>query len=213
MKAKNGEWRWILGRGKCITRDEQGRAIRLVGTHVDITERKQVESALLESEKKYRGLFQVNMDGIAIFLANPYGPPSTFVELNDAAPKMLGYTREEMLQLTPVMLEPFTPIEQMRRRQSELKLKGTLDYETILLHKNGNPIFTEFSAQYIEYEGKPAIMNVVRDITEHRQREKELQAIASLSAAMRSASSKSRGNVTCYYRTTKHINKMRFYID
>ncbi len=157
---------------------------------LDITERKQVESALLESEKKYRDLFQVNKDGIAIFLANPYGPPSTFVELNDAAPKMLGYTREEMLQLTPVMLEPFTPIEQMRRRQSELKLKGMLDYETILLHKNGNPIFTEFTAQYIEYEGKPAIMSVVRDITERKQREKELQAIASLSASLRSAPSR-----------------------
>ncbi len=190
MKAKNGEWRWILGRGKCITRDEQGLATRLVGTHVDITERKQVESALLESEKKYRGLFQVNKDGIAIFLLNPNGPPSTFVELNDAAPKMLGYTREEMLQLSPVNLEPYTSQDQMRSRQSELKLKGTLDYETILLHKNGHPIFTEFTAQYIEYEGKPAIMNVVRDVTERTQREKELQAIASLSASLRSAPSR-----------------------
>jgi PAS domain S-box-containing protein len=190
MKAKNGEWRWILGRGKCITRDELGRAIRLVGTHVDITERKKVEHILLESEKKYRGLFHDNKDGIAIFLVNPNGPPSTFVELNGAASKMLGYTREEMLQLTPIMLEPYTPKDQIRSRQSELRLKGTLDYETILLHKNGHPVFTEFTAQYIEYEGKPAIMNVVRDITDRTQREKELRAIASLSATLRSAPSR-----------------------
>ena len=190
MKAKNGEWRWILGRGKCITRDELGRAIRLVGTHVDITERKNVTHILLESEKKYRGLFHDNKDGIAIFLVNPNGPPSTFVELNDSAPKMLGYSREEMLQLTPVMLEPFTLFEQMRSRQSEIMLKGTLDYETILLHKNGQAVFTEFTAQYIEYEGKPAIMNVVRNVTERKQSEKELQAIASLSASLRSAPSR-----------------------
>jgi PAS domain S-box-containing protein len=46
MKARNGEWRWILGRGKCIVRDEQGRALRLVGTHVDITERKRTEEEI-----------------------------------------------------------------------------------------------------------------------------------------------------------------------
>jgi PAS domain S-box-containing protein len=187
MKAKNGEWRWILGRGKCITRDDQGRATRLVGTHVDITERKNFESALLEGEKKYRGLFQGNKDGIAIFLLNPNGPPGTFVEVNDAAPKMLGYSREEMLLLTPLMLEPFTSQEQLRIRQSEFESKGIVNFETILLHKDGHPIITEFTAQYIEYEGKPAIMNVVRDVTERTQREKELQAIASLSASLRSA--------------------------
>ena len=45
MKAKNGGWRWILMRGKCIVRDEQQRALRLLGTIMDITERKQAEEA------------------------------------------------------------------------------------------------------------------------------------------------------------------------
>src|SRR5689334_12797520 len=36
MGAATGEWRWILGRGKCIARDDSGRAVRMVGTHVDI---------------------------------------------------------------------------------------------------------------------------------------------------------------------------------
>lgn len=43
MQARTGHWRWIFGRGKCITRDAQGRAIRLIGTHMDITERKRAE--------------------------------------------------------------------------------------------------------------------------------------------------------------------------
>lgn len=46
MKAKSGEWRWTLGRGKSIARDTQGRATRLVGTNVDITERKHTEEQL-----------------------------------------------------------------------------------------------------------------------------------------------------------------------
>ena len=49
MKAKNGEWRWILARGKCVNRDEQGRATRMVGTHVDITGRREMEDELRQA--------------------------------------------------------------------------------------------------------------------------------------------------------------------
>ncbi|MBF0529927.1 MAG: PAS domain S-box protein, partial [Deltaproteobacteria bacterium] len=43
MQAKNGEWRWMLGRGKVALRDDSGRAVRIVGTHTDINRRKQAE--------------------------------------------------------------------------------------------------------------------------------------------------------------------------
>jgi two-component sensor histidine kinase len=47
MKAKDGQWRWIYARGMCVRRDERGRALRLVGTHVDITGRKMAEERLV----------------------------------------------------------------------------------------------------------------------------------------------------------------------
>lgn len=46
LRAKNGEWRWILGRGKSIVRDAQGRSLRLVGTNTDITERRRTEEQI-----------------------------------------------------------------------------------------------------------------------------------------------------------------------
>ncbi len=49
MQAKDGEWRWILGRGNAVERDSEGRALRMIGTHTDITERKR-------SEEEIRGL-------------------------------------------------------------------------------------------------------------------------------------------------------------
>ncbi|OHD18846.1 MAG: hypothetical protein A2Y38_11515 [Spirochaetes bacterium GWB1_59_5] len=49
MKAKNGDWRWIYARGKCISRGKDGRALRLVGTHLDITDRKVAEERLRRS--------------------------------------------------------------------------------------------------------------------------------------------------------------------
>jgi PAS domain S-box-containing protein len=46
MRAKSGGWKWILGRGKAATRDANGRAIRMIGTHLDITDRKRAEEEL-----------------------------------------------------------------------------------------------------------------------------------------------------------------------
>jgi len=171
--------------------DTNEKPDRFILMHENITERQQAEEARRASEKKYQELFQVNKDGIAIFLVNPYGPPSTFVEFNDAAHRMLGYTREEMLQFSPMVLEPYTTQEQIRSRQSELNLKGSLDFETILQHKNGHQVYAEFATQVIQYEGKPAVMNIVRDISERKQRENELNAIAILGVALRSAPTRS----------------------
>ncbi|QVW34629.1 PAS domain S-box protein [Geobacter sulfurreducens] len=50
MKAKDGSWRWILGRGSAVNRDRRGKALRLIGTHQDITERKTAEEALRNRE-------------------------------------------------------------------------------------------------------------------------------------------------------------------
>ncbi len=160
---------------------------RFILMHENITEHKLANEAYRASEKKYHELFQVNKDGIAIFLLNPNGPPTTFVEVNDAAHRMLGYSREEMLQLTPIMLEPHTTQDQLRGRQAELKSKGVVDFETVLLHKQGHLVYTEFTAQVIQYEGQPAVMNIVRDISERKQSEKEMRVIGTLSAALRTA--------------------------
>lgn len=50
MRTKSGYWRWILGRGKAVARDGSGRAVRVTGTNVDITNRKNTEEALRRSE-------------------------------------------------------------------------------------------------------------------------------------------------------------------
>ena len=46
LRAKNGEWRWILSRGKITERDAQGRPLRIAGTHTDLTDRRQMEEVL-----------------------------------------------------------------------------------------------------------------------------------------------------------------------
>jgi two-component system, cell cycle sensor histidine kinase and response regulator CckA len=51
MRTKSGEWLWILTRGKAVQYDAAGRPVRMVGTHTDITERKNLEAQLLQAQK------------------------------------------------------------------------------------------------------------------------------------------------------------------
>ena len=54
LQHKSGEWKWILGRGKVVTYDQNGNPVRMVGTTIDITERKEIIASLAQSEEALR---------------------------------------------------------------------------------------------------------------------------------------------------------------
>jgi len=63
-RAKTGEWIWILARGKIVSRDENNAPLRVVGTHVDISERKRIEEQLSESEERLKFAIEGSNDGV-----------------------------------------------------------------------------------------------------------------------------------------------------
>jgi PAS domain S-box-containing protein len=88
MRTKSGEWRWILSRSTVVERDEAGAAVRIVGTHQDITARKEVEA-------KLRGFIEQATE--AITLVDEDGK---IVEFNSSASAMTGYAQEAVLGTT-----------------------------------------------------------------------------------------------------------------
>lgn len=74
MRARDGSTKWIRGRGKAISRDGQGRALRIVGTHQDVTERRESEDLLRESEERFRQISSSMLDIAYSCIRKPGGP-------------------------------------------------------------------------------------------------------------------------------------------
>ena len=100
---KNGTVRWV--RNTFVPhRDEHGALVTYDGLIQDITERKQAEEALRDSEKRYRQLFDLESDAIVLIDRETH----RYVDVNQTAQQLYGYSREEFLQMTPedVSAEP-----------------------------------------------------------------------------------------------------------
>ena len=130
----------------------------------DVTQRKRAETALHESEEKYRNLVERANDGIVIFqdavvkYANPW------------LARLSGYTTDEIVgsELTRFVVPAEVPkiAERYRRRIAGEPVPPT--YETVLLLKNGAALHVELNAGVITYEGRPADLVILRDISERR---------------------------------------------
>ena len=95
-KTKSGEWKWILDTGKVVEWDNKKQPLRAVGTHIDITEKKQAEVELLK-------LSQATEQSPAIVFMTDYDGNIEYV--NTAFTETTGYTREEVLGKNPRMLK------------------------------------------------------------------------------------------------------------
>lgn len=109
----------------------------------DITERKNVEDALTESEERYRMLFDEANDSIFVAELTAEQQPGHFLQVNEMACSTTGYTREELLQLGPVDLTPPEEKPDIPAIISNILERDRTLFETRSIRKDGRPIYLE----------------------------------------------------------------------
>jgi PAS domain S-box-containing protein len=109
MKSFTGEWKWIYSRGKVVKRDSKGIALRLVGTHIDITERKQFEETLQQRNT----FIQTVLDNLPIGVALNNINEGQATYINKKFQEIYGWS-EEALKNIPQFFERIYPDKHYR---------------------------------------------------------------------------------------------------
>jgi len=136
----------------------------------DITENKKAEQVLIGSEANYRNLINGMNESTWVIDFN-----ERFVDVNDAAVKILGYSKEELLSLGIMGIDKFLSQERAVSILNRVVSIGPQVFETVHTTKNGTQIPVEISSSLIIYQGTKAILSIARNITERKKAEEELK--------------------------------------
>ncbi len=149
------------------------RVSHVIGVAFDISERKQAEESLRESEKSYRGLFNSVTDALYIQDQEGY-----FLDVNDGAVSMYGYPKEEFLGKTPEFLGApgKNDIDAVAKAVQNAFAGNVQQFEFLGIRSNGKTFPKEVRLFPTTYFGKQAIIALARDITERKKAEQELRS-------------------------------------
>lgn len=138
----------------------------------EIKERKRTEEALIESEKRYRTLFNNASDAIFV-----HDFDKRLTDVNRVACERLGYNCEDLLKMKidDIVSKDFS--SSLPRRLESVKQSGQIVFETEHVRNDGIVIPIELSSRVINHEGKPAIFSIARDISERKKAEKEKEKL------------------------------------
>ncbi|MGB6054772.1 MAG: EAL domain-containing protein [Burkholderiaceae bacterium] len=96
LRCKDNSWKWVASKGKAISRDADGRPLRLIGTHADISERKRIE----ESMRLALLVYENSSEGMLVTDAN-----NVILTINQAFTELTGYTAEDVVGKKPDLLK------------------------------------------------------------------------------------------------------------
>jgi diguanylate cyclase (GGDEF)-like protein/PAS domain S-box-containing protein len=154
-----------------IVRDPRGEVLYIEGSAQDVTARRSAERALQRSELRYRTLVEHSQVGVYMMLDDCY----TYV--NHAFAEMFGYAERELVGANFRVLVPAeSKPHQEERYQRQVAGQGKRgDYTVTLIRKDGRRIEVVVSAGTIEMDGKSYTTGTIRDVTEQRQVQRQLE--------------------------------------
>lgn len=155
--------------------DSFGNTFGIQVVSIDITERIQAEERLKKSEDRYRRLLERGNDAIYIYEVRDNNTPGKFTEVNEMACVRLGYSRNELLQMSPLSIDHPDYYDVLKNAMDILLAKGNHTFEMIHVAKGGNHIPVEINAHLFEIDGCRMVMSIARDITERKITEDKLK--------------------------------------
>jgi diguanylate cyclase (GGDEF)-like protein/PAS domain S-box-containing protein len=130
------------------------------------------------SQKRYRLLFEASNDAVYLHGLDAHGEPTRFVAVNDSACRLLGYTREELLGLTPRAIDAPTTPGQLRRVMERLIHEDRIVYESARKTRDGQEFPVEVSASLTEMDGELMVLSISRDIAGRKKAERRLEQLS-----------------------------------
>jgi PAS domain S-box-containing protein len=146
---------------------DDDKTVGMVGLNLDITERKRTEKALRASEEKYRTY--IYSAPHAIFLCNLEG---RYVDVNPAALRLTGYSREELLSMNITDLDAPEEQDGARERLARLRTEGRLNAEVSIIIKSGERRIVRVHAVKLD---RDYIAGFCTDVTEEKQHAEEIE--------------------------------------
>lgn len=164
--------------------DTTGATRELIAIGLDITEHRAAELAVHESEERYRTLFNGGEDAIFLFDLAADGV-GNILEANDVACRRYGHSRDQLLRMTPAGLHASEDQADLAGVLDQLHRKGHALFEQLHMARDGHRIPVEVNAHLIEFDERPAVLAIVRDISERKETAARLAHLNSVLMAIR----------------------------
>jgi PAS domain S-box-containing protein len=150
----------------------------------DAMEQVEAEETLRRSEERYRILFSSITDALFVHELKEDGSAGLFIEVNDVACDRLGYTREELLRMSPRDLDAPESCADLPSIIRSLAARNSATFEQVHVAKDGRRIPVEIHAKAFELQGLPSVISLVRDITDRKKAdEKQILLVSTVEHA------------------------------
>ena len=164
----DGTIRYLYGLGHPIL-NTNGDVVEVVGTTVDITERKRAEEALRESETRFRTFVDHAGDALLVYDLEH----RTVVDVNRSACESLGYTRQELIGKTPHAFHLDSHQKEMESTAARAAAGETVFDRHMHRRKDGSTFPVEVHTSLVSYGGRRFLLKVARDITDRVRAEEQ----------------------------------------
>lgn len=176
FRHADGSYRWIHD-DVVLLRSASGLPTHVMGAWLDVTDRKQAEATLLDSEHRYRLLFEANPMPMWLFDVITL----RFLSVNHAALGTYGYTESEFLAMTLDDIRPANEVKRMRTFVAHLGTQGEHPMHAgDWLHKkkNGTEFWVEVVRHAVVYQGRHCQLVLAMDISDRKQADEHRRVIA-----------------------------------